>query len=80
MVRSADIDEAAIGDRTADPADLVLQLGLAKAEALVPGLKAEAKTGSLDTTLLLTGDQGVHIKITSGKATARPVALDLHCP
>ena len=58
--RSADIDEAAIGDRTADPADLVLQLGLAKAEALLPGLKAEAENGSLGTTLLLTGDQGMY--------------------
>ena len=58
--RSADIDEAAIGDRTADPADLVLQLGLAKAEALLPGLKAEAGNGSLGAALLLTGDQGVY--------------------
>ena len=56
--RSADIDEASIGDRTADPADLVLQLGLAKAEALLPALKTEAESGALSTTLLLTGDQG----------------------
>lgn len=58
--RSADIDEAAIGDRTADPADLVLQVGLAKAEALLPGLKAEAENESLGATLLLTGDQGIY--------------------
>eukprot|EP00904_Undaria_pinnatifida_P012191 jgi/Undpi1/8101/HiC_scaffold_24.g10573.m1 len=73
ITRSADIDEAAIGDRTADPADLVLQLGLAKAEALVPGLKAEAKTGSLDTTLLLTGDQVV---VHNGRILEKPADED----
>lgn len=58
MTRTADIDEASIGDRTADPADLVLELGLAKAQALLPTLRAEFERGVLNTTLLLTGDQG----------------------
>lgn len=61
--RSADIDESAIGDRTSDPADLVLKLGLAKAEALLPSLKSEAERGMMGTTLLLTGDQGTHFYI-----------------
>lgn len=58
--RSANIDERAIGDRaTWDPSDLVLRLGVAKAEALLPSLRAEAERGELTTTMLLTGDQGV---------------------
>lgn len=35
-----------------------MQLGLAKAAALLPALKAEAERGELGATLLLTGDQG----------------------
>ena len=58
--RSADIDERAIGDRTRDPSDLVLRLGVAKAEALLPVLRAEAERGELEgATMLLTGDQGL---------------------
>ncbi|CAM9945647.1 unnamed protein product [Scytosiphon promiscuus] len=69
VVRSADIDEASIGDRTANPADLVLQLGLAKAEALLPTLRAEAECGTLGATLLLTGDQVV---VHDGRVLEKP--------
>ncbi|CAM9806041.1 unnamed protein product [Ectocarpus sp. 6 AP-2014] len=73
IVRSADINEAAIGDRTADPADLVLQLGLAKAEALLPALKAEADRGELSTSWLLTGDQVV---VHDGRILEKPADED----
>ncbi|CAN0043066.1 unnamed protein product [Pylaiella littoralis] len=70
VIRTADIDEASIGDRTADPADLVLELGLAKAQALLPTLRAEFERGVLNTTLLLTGDQVV---VHDGKILEKPV-------
>ncbi|CAM9651566.1 unnamed protein product [Phaeothamnion confervicola] len=41
IVRTADIDERAVGDRESDPFALVLALGLAKADALLPRLQAE---------------------------------------
>lgn len=58
LVRVADVDEAAIGDRSSRPEDLVLQLGRSKADALLPGLQVEAREGALQSNLLLTGDQG----------------------
>eukprot|EP00752_Nemacystus_decipiens_P011866 g10524.t1 len=73
VIRSADIDEASIGDRTADPADLVLQLGQAKAEALLPALRTEAERGALCTTLLLTGDQVV---VHDGQVLEKPADRD----
>ncbi|CAM9289849.1 unnamed protein product [Hapterophycus canaliculatus] len=60
---------ASIGDRSADPADLVLQLGLAKADALLPALRAEAERGTLGASLLLTGDQVV---VHEGRVLEKP--------
>jgi septum formation protein len=55
--RTADIDEKAIGDRASDPQELVLLIGTAKADALVPQLQSAASREG--ATLLLTGDQVV---------------------
>lgn len=57
-LRVTDINEAAIGDRDSDPSELVLQLGCAKATALLPRLRIEATEGTVGSRLLLTGDQG----------------------
>jgi len=54
-VETADIDEKAIGDRAGDVRELVLEIGKAKAAALLPRL-AEAG-GEPAGTVLLTGDQ-----------------------
>jgi septum formation protein len=55
--RTANIDEKAIGDRASDPAELVLLIGTAKADALVPQLQSTSSREG--ATLLLTGDQVV---------------------
>ncbi|CAM9276612.1 unnamed protein product, partial [Sphacelaria rigidula] len=67
--RTADIDEAAIGDRTSDPRELVLELGAAKAKALLPVLEAEAKLGTLGSKYLLTADQVV---VHEGRILEKP--------
>ncbi|CAM9906285.1 unnamed protein product [Chrysoparadoxa australica] len=64
IVRSADIDERSIGDRLSEPSALVLELGLAKADALLPQLKAEGAS-----CLLLTGDQVV---VHEGRVLEKP--------
>lgn len=80
--RAADVDEAAIGDRTSDPSALVLELGLAKAEALLPALKAELEQGTLGATYLLTADQGITLWTTclpvrSSSSSVRKVDSDV---
>ena len=56
-IKTADIDERAIGDRAVDPPhELVLRLGKAKATAIVARLEEEGDTVA-PGTLLLTGDQ-----------------------
>ena len=58
-IKTADIDERAIGDRAVDPPhELVLRLGKAKAEAIVARLEEEGEALA-PGTLLLTGDQVV---------------------
>eukprot|EP00611_Tribonema_gayanum_P002801 TRINITY_DN1211_c0_g1_i1.p1 TRINITY_DN1211_c0_g1~~TRINITY_DN1211_c0_g1_i1.p1 ORF type:complete len:182 (+),score=69.70 TRINITY_DN1211_c0_g1_i1:983-1528(+) len=65
--RTADIDEKAIGDRASDPAQLVLEIGTAKADALLPSLAdAAARHGA---RLLLTGDQVV---VHDGRVLEKP--------
>ncbi|CAM9233482.1 unnamed protein product [Choristocarpus tenellus] len=74
IVRTADIDEGAIGDRTEDPSELVLELGLAKAAALLPSLRAEFEEDKLDgASLLLTGDQVV---VHEGRVLEKPADVD----
>lgn len=51
----------------------MLQLGIAKAEALLPGLKAEAARGILGATMLLTGDQVV---VHEGRILEKPADED----
>lgn len=68
-VETADIDERAIGDRSGNNVeDLVLLLGKAKAEALLPRLGDEPAG-----TVLLTGDQVV---THGGNVLEKPLDLD----
>ncbi|CAM9175705.1 unnamed protein product [Discosporangium mesarthrocarpum] len=74
LIRTADIDEKAIGDRAADPRDLVLELGLAKAAALLPTLRLQAEKDELDgARLLLTGDQVV---VHEGRILEKPANFE----
>ena len=54
---TADINEQALGDRTADPAELVTLLAQAKADAICK--KMQVKDIQLSTGLLITCDQVV---------------------
>uniref|UniRef100_A0A6V1TL15 Maf-like protein n=1 Tax=Heterosigma akashiwo TaxID=2829 RepID=A0A6V1TL15_HETAK len=72
IIRVADIDEKAIGDRSADtgwdPERLVLALGNAKADAI---LESGLQPG--DHGLLLTGDQVV---VHEGRILEKPTSLE----
>ncbi|KAL3154241.1 hypothetical protein ABBQ32_013741 [Trebouxia sp. C0010 RCD-2024] len=68
---TADIDEQALGDRTADPAALVTLLAQAKAEAICKSMKS--RTALPVTGFLLTCDQVV---ICQDKIREKPISSD----
>ena len=70
-VITADIDEQALGDRTADPAELVKLLAQAKADAICHRLKSEQGAGLHG--LLLTCDQVV---VHQDQIREKPVSKD----
>ena len=67
---TADIDEQALGDRTADPATLVTLLAQAKAEAIRE--RMHSRNALPLTGFLLTSDQVV---ICQDKIREKPVSL-----
>ena len=73
IVRSADIDEKAIGDRAGgDTADLVLQIANAKADALLPLLLQDPQQRA-GADVLLTADQVV---LHTNRVLEKPADLD----
>ncbi len=60
-VRTADMDESAIGDRSGDPERLVLLLGKEKASAILENLNLDPSSDDMQgASWLLTGDQVVY--------------------
>ncbi len=60
-VKTADMDESAIGDRSGDPEKLVLLLGKEKASAILKNLNLDSGSDDMEgASWLLTGDQVVY--------------------